>query len=182
MKYYLFLILFLFSNSFRSQEINNDSALKKCRKDFNKKICLSDDDKDGILFYLDKCPEEKGWVENNGCPWPDQDKDGVIDTQDLCPTVVGPQENNGCPWPDTDGDGILDKDDPYPTSPFENGKDCEKMYKEEKSLYEKSVQEIEKTDFSGLLDIVFEDADFKKNGSTEKENYFPESIREKDES
>lgn len=130
MKYYLFLILFFFSNSFRSQEINNDSALKKCRKDFNKKICLSDDDKDGIIFYLDKCPKEKGVVENNGCPWPDQDKDGVIDKDDFCPTVAGPQENNGCPWPDIDGDGILDKDDNCPTIPgLEEYKGCPKPYK-----------------------------------------------------
>lgn len=117
MKHHLFLILFLFSNSSWSQQVNNALALKKCRKDFNKKICLSDDDKDGILFYLDKCPKEKGEVENNGCPWPDTDKDGIIDKDDTCPKLMGPEENNGCPWPDTDDDGILDKDDNCPTIP-----------------------------------------------------------------
>lgn len=129
MKYYLFLILFLFSNSFQSQEVNNTLILKKCRKDFNKKSCLSDEDQDGILFYLDRCPKEKGFVENNGCPWPDQDKDGIIDKDDACPEVMGPAENNGCPWPDTDGDGILDKDDNCPTVPgLEEYIGCPKPY------------------------------------------------------
>lgn len=117
MKYYLFLILFSFSNSLQSQKLNNNLVLKQCRKEFNKKICLSDEDKDGILFYEDKCPKEKGFTENKGCPWPDQDKDGVIDKDDACPEVAGSSENNGCPWPDTDGDEILDKDDQCPTIP-----------------------------------------------------------------
>lgn len=107
--------MFLFSIRFQAQEIDKDLALKKCRKEFNKKTCLSDEDGDEILFYLDECPKDKGFVENKGCPLSDQDKDGVIDTDDACPTVAGPAENNGCPWPDMDGDGILDKDDACPT-------------------------------------------------------------------
>lgn len=130
MKYYLFLILFSFSNSLQSQELNNNLILKQCRKEFNKKICLSDEDKDGILFFEDKCPKEKGFTENKGCPWPDQDKDGVIDKDDACPEIAGPSENNGCPWPDTDGDGILDKDDQCPTVPgLLNHNGCPKPFR-----------------------------------------------------
>ncbi|SHF32298.1 hypothetical protein SAMN02787100_1661 [Chryseobacterium sp. OV279] len=111
-----FTLLFLFSLFLmHAQEIMDKDALKKCRKEFNKKTCLSDEDGDGILFYLDQCPKEKGPVENNGCPWPDKDKDGSIDKEDSCPDLSGPVENNGCPWPDTDNDGILDKDDKCPT-------------------------------------------------------------------
>lgn len=177
MKYHLFLILFLFSNSFQSQEVNNTLILKKCRKEFNKKICLSDEDKDRILFYLDKCPKENGVVENNGCPWQDWDKDGVIDKDDACPEVMGPEENNGCPWPDTDGDGILDKDDPYPTNPNINGKDCDKVYAMEKARYEKSVKELSIIDFSGLLDIIFEEEDFKNFLAQKKKLIFVKKIK-----
>lgn len=76
-----------------------------------------DKDQDGVPNKLDQCPEIAGFVENNGCPWPETDGDGVLDKDDACPTVAGPPENNGCPWPDTDGDGILDKDDACPTVP-----------------------------------------------------------------
>lgn len=102
---------------FQAQNIEDKEAFKKCHKEFSKKICLSDEDQDGILFYLDQCPKEAGSLENKGCPWPDKDKDGVLDKDDKCPELSGPVENNGCPWPDYDGDGILDKDDACPTIP-----------------------------------------------------------------
>lgn len=112
------LLLLLFcSVGYNAQTIQDQEAFKKCRKEFNKKICLSDEDKDDIPYYLDKCPKEGGPIENNGCLWPDADKDGTPDKDDWCPTVAGPLENKGCPWPDTDGDGILDKDDACPTVP-----------------------------------------------------------------
>ena len=109
------LLLLLSINVSSAQEIIDKDLLKKCRKEFSKKICLSDEDRDGILFYLDKCPVAAGSADNDGCPWADTDKDGVIDKDDACPTEIGPAENNGCPWPDHDGDGILDKDDKCPT-------------------------------------------------------------------
>ncbi len=102
-----------------SQEITNKEAFKKCRKEFSKKICLNDEDKDSVLFYLDKCPKAFGFIDNDGCPWPDTDGDLVVDKDDYCPEVAGPPENNGCPWPDTDGDGILDKNDMCPNVPGE---------------------------------------------------------------
>ncbi|MCS3529836.1 hypothetical protein M2373_001200 [Chryseobacterium sp. JUb7] len=161
MKYSFFLPLFLLSIACQAQENLQNEVLKKCRKEFSKKKCLSDYDEDKIPFYQDKCPEKAGPEENNGCPWPDMDKDDVIDKDDSCPEVAGPMENNGCPWPDTDGDGVLDKDDPYPTNPNKNGKECEKIYATEKVCYEKTVEELSKTDFSGLIDLLFEEQDFK---------------------
>lgn len=114
MKSSIFLFLFLNFLCFQAQEVDKP-ALKKCRKEFNKKICLSDEDQDGVLFYLDECPKEPGVAGNNGCKWPNSDGDEVLDKDDACPSVAGQPENNGCPWPDTDGDGISDKDDACPT-------------------------------------------------------------------
>jgi outer membrane protein OmpA-like peptidoglycan-associated protein len=66
---------------------------------------------------VDKCPNEPGPKENDGCPWPDADKDGVPDMVDKCPNVPGPAENDGCPWPDADGDGVPDYMDNCPNEP-----------------------------------------------------------------
>ncbi|MDV2447897.1 hypothetical protein CMU93_10345 [Elizabethkingia anophelis] len=76
-----------------------------------------DTDGDGIPDIDDKCPDVAGPKENQGCPWPDTDGDGVLDKDDQCINVPGPKENNGCPWPDRDGDGIPDKDDKCPDVP-----------------------------------------------------------------
>lgn len=76
-----------------------------------------DTDGDGIPDIDDKCPDVAGPKENQGCPWPDTDGDGVLDKDDQCVNVPGPKENNGCPWPDRDGDGIPDKDDKCPDVP-----------------------------------------------------------------
>lgn len=163
-------LLFLFSLFLmQAQEIIDKDALKKCRKEFSKKTCLSDEDGDGIPFYLDQCPKEKGSVENNGCPWTDTDKDGTVDKDDACPAVEGPAENNGCPWPDTDGDGILDKDDACPTKPgmVENQgcplqkRDCGNVYEREKERYQKDIEQLEKMNFSSLFDVISGDPDFK---------------------
>lgn len=108
-------VLFFVLSCFHAQEIIDKDALKKCRKEFNKKICLSDKDNDGVLFYLDKCPDGTGLAENFVCPFPDVDNDGILDKDDPCPTIFGPAENNGCPWSDTDRDGILDHEDSCPT-------------------------------------------------------------------
>ena len=64
----------------------------------------------------DKCPEQAGVSENNGCPYPDTDKDGILDKDDKCPSVAGLARYNGCPVPDTDGDGINDEEDKCPSA------------------------------------------------------------------
>jgi outer membrane protein OmpA-like peptidoglycan-associated protein len=66
---------------------------------------------------VDRCPDQPGPKENQGCPWPDRDGDGVLDKDDRCPDQPGPKENQGCPWPDRDGDGVPDKDDDCPDQP-----------------------------------------------------------------
>lgn len=154
----------LFSFSFlHSQEIEDKQALKKCKKEYSKKICLSDEDQDGILFYLDKCPKESGSIDNDGCPWPDTDNDGTIDRNDACPNVKGDPENQGCPWPDTDGDGVLDKDDKCPTIPGiadNNGcpdNNCNEYFKKQKKTLEefKAKNNAEKARFSQLRTLIF---------------------------
>ncbi len=75
----------------------------------------ADYDDDGVLGDNDKCIDDPGPAENNGCPWPDSDKDGVLDNVDKCPKDAGPKENDGCPVLDQDGDGVLDADDKCPT-------------------------------------------------------------------
>lgn len=134
-------VLFFVISCFHAQEITDRDAFEKCRKENSRRTCMSDKDKDGVLFYLDECPDVQGLaefkgcpdsdsdgipdkddscfevggpMENKGCPWPDADGDGTTDKDDSCPSVNGPAENNGCPWPDTDGDGIPDKDDACP--------------------------------------------------------------------
>ncbi len=145
MKRYLIFLLISVVFNVNAQGIPDRESFKKCRKEFSKKICMSDEDGDGVLFYLDHCVKESGAAENNGCIWPNSDGDGVLDKDDGCPSVAGSDENNGCPWPDTDSDGILDKDDACPTVPGikeENGcpgrkLDCTQFYEDEKKKFEK---------------------------------------------
>lgn len=83
-----------------------------------------DRDGDGVLDKDDKCPDEPGPVENEGCPEEpveeenddegDNDKDGIINKDDKCPEEAGPKENEGCPWGDRDKDGIRDDIDKCP--------------------------------------------------------------------
>lgn len=140
----------LFFISIKAQFSKPNEPYKKCKKEFSKKICISDEDGDRIPFYLDKCPKEPGKIENSGCPWMDSDGDGLPDKDDLCPEVIGPIENNGCPWPDTDGDGILDKDDEYPLIQS----NCEVIYEERR----KQVEEF----MINFKDIPFEGSFLKK--------------------
>ena len=71
----------------------------------------ADRDGDGILDADDKCIDEPGVPEYDGCPVPDTDGDGIADPDDDCVDEPGVEEYNGCPIPDTDGDGVLDPDD-----------------------------------------------------------------------
>ena len=45
----------------------------------------------------DKCPDELGDPQNEGCPWPDTDGDTITDNIDSCPDQPGTSENSGCP-------------------------------------------------------------------------------------
>jgi outer membrane protein OmpA-like peptidoglycan-associated protein len=80
-----------------------------------------DRDKDGIPDEQDKCPNEPGPRENQGCPDKDTDGDGVVDRLDKCPTTpAGPtpdKKRRGCPEGDADGDGVVDSLDLCPKVP-----------------------------------------------------------------
>lgn len=67
-----------------------------------------DNDKDGLLDTVDKCPLDAGPPSTNGCP--DKDGDGFADIDDACPDVIGvswaqnpewklknPKGGDGCP-------------------------------------------------------------------------------------
>jgi len=69
-----------------------------------------DKDNDGVADNDDKCPDESGKPELQGCP--DRDNDGIVDADDKCPDEAGKSELQGCP--DRDNDGIADADDKCP--------------------------------------------------------------------
>ena len=54
-----------------------------------------DRDKDGLMDSLDRCPDQPGLVELDGCP--DRDDDGIPDIQDRCPDDKGVPKLDGCP-------------------------------------------------------------------------------------
>jgi type IX secretion system PorP/SprF family membrane protein len=89
-------------------------GINVCKKNRN------DKDGDGVPNELDKCPDEKGTKENDGCPGDkadgeDTDGDGVPDSKDKCPEIKGTKENKGCPdKQDSDGDGVPDTEDQCP--------------------------------------------------------------------
>ncbi|MBD8083078.1 thrombospondin type 3 repeat-containing protein [Chryseobacterium caseinilyticum] len=152
-----------------AQEISDKEAFKKCRKEFSKKICFSDEDKDGVLFYSDSCPKIFGVNENAGCPWKDTDNDGVIDKDDQCPEIKGLSEYHGCPIPDMDEDGILDNDDACPTvfgyasdEPLKNGcmkEDCKKLYEEEQERLKHLREQGKTIDYTSLADEIIKNID-----------------------
>lgn len=92
-----------------------------------------DSDEDGIPDVKDKCPQEPGVKENDGCPEEDEealakkeeeekedgplgdwDRDGIRNDIDKCPKIPGVASNQGCPVDDRDKDGIVDKKDECP--------------------------------------------------------------------
>lgn len=75
-------------------------------------VCL-DSDGDGIRDPDDECPDDRGNVNNDGCP-PDSDGDGVPDSVDQCPDEEGDPRYSGCPIVDSDGDGVSDEYDLCP--------------------------------------------------------------------
>jgi OOP family OmpA-OmpF porin len=83
-----------------------------------------DNDQDGIPDVLDKCPNDPGPRENDGCPFKkvnDRDGDGIPDDIDKCPDEPedfdGFEDEDGCPDLDNDKDGIPDKLDLCPNDP-----------------------------------------------------------------
>src|SRR5204863_6620757 len=64
-----------------------------------------DNDNDGILDAMDKCPndaeDKDGFEDADGCPELDNDQDGIADALDKCPLekeiINGVQDDDGCP-------------------------------------------------------------------------------------
>ena len=93
-------------------------------------VAGKDVDRDGIPDERDKCPNQTGIGENDGCPDTDADNDGVVDRLDKCPNTpqgTHPDMNRpGCPEPDSDADGVLDSMDKCPNEPAGPKPDPEK--------------------------------------------------------
>lgn len=106
----------------KSQPKDNDHDLisnkkDKCKDqagDCNGDGCAEpDDDSDGVANSQDKCPNQAGPKSLDGCP--DSDEDGIVDTKDRCPKKKGLRELGGCP--DKDLDGVTDAEDKCPNEP-----------------------------------------------------------------
>jgi len=106
------------SSSTKIKRINENSfeIYLECEQETIELIIeeTKDNDDDGVINKDDECPNEKGPVENKGCPLPDDDQDGVPNATDECPNEKGPAENNGCPYADDDQDGTPNDQDKCP--------------------------------------------------------------------
>lgn len=75
----------------------------------------ADRDGDGSPDSADDCPEEYGFAENAGCPYPDDpDRDGIRAEADRCPNEFAPGTRNGCR--DFDDDGLDTSQDACPAA------------------------------------------------------------------
>ena len=96
-----------------------------------------DQDGDGILDDVDKCPrvpeDKDNFMDEDGCPDPDNDEDGLADKVDKCPDEPEDkdkfEDDDGCPDNDNDADGLADKADKCPNEPedrdgFEDDNGC----------------------------------------------------------
>ncbi|WP_238474482.1 OmpA family protein [Maribacter algarum] len=128
--------------------INCNSYDITLNKALPKPIQKIDSDDDGIVDIEDDCKNEKGPLENYGCPWPDQDKDGTPDKDDKCVDVPGTIDNGGCPQ----SNFILLND-------FKIGF---YFYEEQRYLAEEFMDYMEGTDFKGQIQLYPKDDDFFK--------------------
>ena len=81
----------------------------------------ADSDGDGIPDSADNCPEEFGYADNAGCPYPDDpDRDGIRADADLCPNEFAPNSPRGCRDFDDDGLDTSQDDCPEAAGPSSN--------------------------------------------------------------
>ncbi len=81
----------------------------------------ADSDGDGQPDSADDCPEEFGYADNDGCPYPDDpDRDGIRAAADLCPKEFAPDSPNGCRDFDDDGLDTSQDDCPDMAGPVSN--------------------------------------------------------------
>jgi outer membrane protein OmpA-like peptidoglycan-associated protein len=125
----------------------------------------SDSDGDGVTDDVDQCPNEPGVPEYDGCGVPDSDHDGFADDVDKCPIEKGVAEYEGCPIPDTDGDGIKDDVDKCPNEPETvNG------YEDSDGCKDEIPKEIAR--FTGVIEGIY----FDTGKSTIKEGKSKETL------
>ena len=81
----------------------------------------ADADFDGIADAVDKCPNEYGYADNQGCPYADdEDRDGIRDALDACPNEFAPGSARGCRDFDDDGLDTAADDCPSEAGPAAN--------------------------------------------------------------
>ncbi|MEO0340689.1 MAG: OmpA family protein [Bacteroidota bacterium] len=101
----------------------------------------ADRDEDGIPDPKDLCPNERGLLENDGCPLLDRDCDGIVDILDACPDIPDTIGFTGCP--DLDQDGIIDSLDQCPEIPGPDSTNgCPEIAKEDKLLLDVAMREV----------------------------------------
>lgn len=84
-------------------------------------VAIADADLDGVPDAEDRCPQEQGSAENEGCPWPDdRDRDGIRDADDRCPSEFAPDTPRGCRDQDDDGLDTSEDDCPRERGPASN--------------------------------------------------------------
>lgn len=119
----------IFRGSLAFQYWPAKSVAEKCEKDAEPAAVVAppiDSDGDGIADENDKCPNEAGLAEKQGCPNRDKDGDGIVDADDACVDVPGVASAKGCP--DKDGDGVQDSADACPdVAGKESAKGCPDM-------------------------------------------------------
>lgn len=83
---------------------------------------VGDRDGDGVTDVVDKCPDQAGPLNNQGCPLLDRDGDGINDMVDKCPDQAGPLDNQGCPnfMKNSSNQSIENSDDYYLSMTNEN--------------------------------------------------------------
>lgn len=80
-----------------------------------------DADLDGVADADDNCPDEHGFADNRGCPWPDDpDRDGIRGEADRCPLEFAPNSPRGCRDFDDDGLDTAEDDCPRAAGPAAN--------------------------------------------------------------
>ena len=123
-------------------EVNARSAIDKSPKDkcttqVAVKPLPGDQDGDGLLDDVDKCPrdpeDKDNFMDEDGCPDLDNDNDGLADRIDKC--IDDPEDkdkfedDDGCPDNDNEQDGLADAADKCPNDPedkdsFEDDDGC----------------------------------------------------------
>ncbi len=82
---------------------------------------IADADLDGVPDTNDNCPDEQGFADNAGCPYPDDpDRDGIRGDADRCPGEFAPNTPRGCRDFDDDGLDTSEDDCPREAGPAAN--------------------------------------------------------------